>query len=183
MAGRFQRSDRNAAQRDRGKAVDLGQRRAHAVGVGGIFEPLEKMPALFFDVGRFDQGEPAFRRQIIGKVLAVVGAGRQRGHLDRIERVEAALAGDFEAADRFDRVAKKFDPHRLVPVGSEQVENAAAMRQFAGQLDGAGGVKSMLDQPGEQGRHVDLGPLGRAAAFARAPPPGVAPAAGWPGCW
>ena len=39
------------------------------------------------------------------------------------------------------------------------------MRQFAGQLDGAGGVKPVLDQPVEQGRHVDLGPSGQAAGL------------------
>ena len=58
MTGRFQRSDGNAAERDRRKAVDFGQRRPHAVGVGGILQPFQEMPAFLLDVGRLDQSEP-----------------------------------------------------------------------------------------------------------------------------
>ena len=57
------------------------------------------------------------------------------------------------------------------------------MRQFAGQLDGAGGMKPVLDQPGEQGRHVDLGPVAEAAGLLAHRGRAAAPAAGWPGCW
>ena len=62
-------------------------------------------------------------RQIAGKVLAIVGRGAQQRDVDR-RRATARLRwrGDLEAADRFDLVAEELDPHRVVPVGREDVE-------------------------------------------------------------
>ena len=84
-------------------------------------------------------------------MVAVIWTSRRSTVMSkRVERAGAALAGDFEAADRFDGVAEEFDPHRLVPVGRKDVEDAAAERELAGQRDGAGIVKAAFGQPADE---------------------------------
>ncbi len=64
-----------------------------------------------------------------------------------VERLQAPLAGDLEPADRLDLVAEELDPHRLVPVGGEDVDDPAAHGELAGQLHGRRVVEAVLDQP------------------------------------
>ena len=113
-----------------------------AVGILRPFEPLQIAAAFFFDVARLDQVEPASLGQIAGKVLAVAVAAAGERDVDLIERRQAPLRGDLEAADRFDLVAEELDPHRVEPVGGEDVEDAAARRELARQFDGGGVLKA-----------------------------------------
>ena len=53
-----------------------------------------------------------------------------------VQARQAPLAGDLESADRFDLVAEELDPDRVVPVGGEDVDDAAPPRELARQLDG-----------------------------------------------
>ena len=50
----------------------------------------------------------------------------QRRQVDRLQVRQAPLAGDLEPADRLDLVAEELDAHRVVPVGGEDVDDAAA---------------------------------------------------------
>ena len=145
------------------------------------FEPLQIVPPFFLELARLDQQEPACRRQVVGEVLAIVVARVEHRDVDRVERRQAALRGDFEAADRFDLVAEQLDPHRIVPVGGEDIDDAAARRELARQLDGRRVLKPMLDQPAQQLLHVQR----VAAPSCRVCRPAArrAPAATGSGCW
>ena len=101
-----------------------------------------------------------------------------------VQRLQAPLAGDLEPADRLDLVAEELDPHRLVPVGGEDVEDAAAAGELAGQFDRAGVVEAALDQPPQQGRpRRRVPPTCNAAAAGRQQARGWASAAAGSGCW
>ncbi len=64
-----------------------------------------------------------------------------------VEPGQAPLAGDLEAAHRLDLVAEQLDPHRIEPVGGEDVEDPAAERDLAGQFHGRGVVETVLGKP------------------------------------
>ena len=55
-----------------------------------------------------------------------------------------------ERADRLDLVAEELDPDRLGGVGREDVEDAAAEAELAGDLDDLGPRHPPLQQPGRQ---------------------------------
>ena len=74
-------------------------------------------------------------------------AGPDNRHVDRVERLQAPLAGNLKPPDRFDLVAEELDAHRPVPVGSEDVDDAAADGKLAGQLHGRGVEKIVFHQP------------------------------------
>ena len=57
-AGRFQRRDRQAGRRDRGKLVHLAQGFADRMKGLGPLEPVQIVPPLFFQLARLDEQEP-----------------------------------------------------------------------------------------------------------------------------
>src|SRR5438046_3154566 len=95
--------------------------------------------------------------EIIGKVTGYVRPGSESGDLNFVERLAAALRRDFERAERFDFVVEQLDADGQQPIGRENVDDAAAVRKFARQLDGARPVKAALDQPPQY--LVDSDPL------------------------
>ena len=129
----------------------------------GCSQAFEVLPAFAFQFARLDQQEPASRRKIVGQMshapLATgTGArgegqgvrGCRRCHL-RLHcvhapttavtstvssRSQAPLALHLKRPDRFDFVAEQLDPHGLEPVGSKNVDDAAATGELAGQLYG-----------------------------------------------
>ena len=62
--------------------------------------------------------------------------GPQHGDFDFVERRDAALRGQVEAANRLDLITKQLQPHRLVPIGGEQIDDSAARCELARQLHG-----------------------------------------------
>ena len=57
-----------------------------------------------------------------------------RRHINRLQPLVAPLALHLERPDRFDLVAEQLDPHRLEPVGSEDIDDPAAAGELAGQF-------------------------------------------------
>src|SRR5687768_14955428 len=86
-----------------------------------------------------------------------IGCSQNR-NFDFVQRLVAALGGDVERAEQFDFVVEQLDAHWPQPVGCKNVDDAAAMRELARQLDGAGGMKAAFDQPAQ--KLVDVDPLG-----------------------
>ncbi len=81
-------------------------------------------------------------RDIAGAEFAD-GVGRELEFGDRheIELAQFALRAlrfRIEHADRFQRVAEKIEPHRIVEPGRKQIEDAAADRIIAGFAHGRG---------------------------------------------
>jgi hypothetical protein len=70
--------------------------------------------------------------------------------VDLVALAQASLIGHSELADRFDFVPEQFDPHRVVPVAGEDVQNAAADGELARQLDGAGIFETAGDEPRQE---------------------------------
>jgi hypothetical protein len=66
-----------------------------------------------------------------------------------------SLRGYFERPQRFDLIVEQFDSHWPQPVERENIENAAAMRKLARQLDGARRMKAALDEPSQERINVD----------------------------
>ena len=64
--------------------------------------------------------------------------------------------GDVEGADQFQRVAEEIEPQRLVRARHEQVEDAAAHREFADVAHGRHALEAGFLQPRDQRLHVDL---------------------------
>ena len=110
-------------------------------------EPLEVVASLLFQLARLDQQKPTLRRQEVGQVGPVLEVRLKNRHVDRIERGQASLTGDLEAADRLDLIAEQLDADRVVPVGCEDVDDAPADRELAGQLDRRGLVEAAQQQP------------------------------------
>ena len=78
------------------------------------------------------------------------GARAEHGDFDRRERFEAPLAGHLKPPQRLDPVAEQFDPHRLIPIGRENIDDAAARGELSRQADGGRVHKSPLGHPVEQ---------------------------------
>jgi hypothetical protein len=76
---------------------------------------------------------------------------------------------DVEPPQRLDHVVEELDPHGLVPVGGEHVQEPAAAGKLAGQLDGRGGVEAALDEPSQQRADVDSLADAQATAAGRQP--------------
>ena len=72
---------------------------------------------------------------------------------------------DLKRAKRFDFVVEQLDAHRQQPVGGENVDDSAAMRELARQFDGTRGMKAALDQPAQQ--FLDVDPLALAQRSGR----------------
>src|SRR5438067_1637002 len=72
------------------------------------------------------------------------------GDLRDAQLAEAALRLGRELADRLHLVAEQLDAIRGVGVGREDIEDAAAAAELAGQLDGLHALKAVLDQPARQ---------------------------------
>src|SRR4051794_25778179 len=87
---------------------------------------------------------------------SICGGGKSRD-LNAVGGLPAALRRHLERPQRFDFIVEQFDANRQQPIGCENVDNAAAVRKLAWQLDGARRVKSMLDQPAQQ--LVDVDPI------------------------
>ncbi len=78
---------------------------------------------------------------------------RNRNQIERTHVQQRALGFGIEAADRFQAVAEKIEPHRLIEAGREQIEDAAAHRVFAGLAHGRGTVVAVVLEPGDNGIH------------------------------
>ena len=147
-------------RRDRGKAIDFGAARLGLlVNILRALEPLEIMPPFFFDLLRLDQQEPACRREVGGQIGSrCCGSGSRTVISIASSDCRLRWLDDFEAAQRFDLVAEQLDPHRVVPIGGEDVDNAAARRELARQPDGGGVYKALVGHPAEQFGHVSSSP-------------------------
>ena len=70
--------------------------------------------------------------------------------VDRVPAVERALGFGVERADRLDLVAEELDADRVGRIGREDVEDAAADAELAGDLDDLGPRHPALEQPAGQ---------------------------------
>ena len=119
-------------------------------------EAFKGSPCLLDKLPRLHQRPPGGCRDEVGKLHASGGGGRSRGRrlfpalgrrkglfhggwraggkgrqIDRLQRGDAALGDGVERAQRFDLIAEKFHPHRPVPVGGKQIDDAAATGKVA----------------------------------------------------
>jgi hypothetical protein len=93
--------------------------------------------------------EPA-RRRLIQQHLA------DRGEAHRLQRAGGALGGGIEAAERFQRVSEKIEPHRLLRARRKDVDHPAAHGEIARLAHGRGlGIAIDRQKPG-QGLGVDV---------------------------
>ncbi len=82
---------------------------------------------------------------------------RHRHQLERAQLAGGALRLRIEAADRFQRVAEKIEPHRLGHAGREQIDDAAAHGVIAGFAHGRGAIKAVEIEPlGDAGHRQDI---------------------------
>ena len=103
-------------------------------------------------------------------MVAMLGARLEDRDFERIERLEASLARHLESADRLDLVAEQFDPHRLVPIRGEHIDDPAANRKLAGKLHGRRVLKTVGRDPAEQLVDIDdVADTKPAASAPRAP--------------
>ena len=99
---------------------------------------------LLLDPVRLQDQHGGVGRQVVAEVAPRLALDRRldAGHLDLLERFQAPLGGHLEAAERFDLIVEELDPHRLVPVRGEDVQDSAAAGELAGQFHGGGAVKA-----------------------------------------
>ena len=82
----------------------------------------------------------------------------QLAHRHEVERAQlpgGALRFRIEGADRFERVAEEIEPDRRRHARREKIDNAAALRIFAGLAHRAGAQKTVGRQPLRQQVHLD----------------------------
>ena len=104
-----------------------------------VVDPAEVVAALLAQVVRLDQGDPGPLGEEVGR-MAEAGRvdlvePRAAVRVDRVPAVERALGLGVERPDRLDLVAEELDPDRVGGVGREDVEDAAAEAELAGDLD------------------------------------------------
>ena len=73
--------------------------------------------------------------------------GGERRHVDMLERGDAALRHRVERAERIDLVAVELDADGSVPVGREEIDDAAAARERSGHVDGVGRRPAACGEP------------------------------------
>ena len=76
-----------------------------------------------------------------------------RNQIERAQLARGALRLRIEAADRFQRVAKKIEPHRLVHAGRVKIDDAAAHGVIAGFAHRGGAVEAVELEPLDDVRH------------------------------
>ena len=97
----------------------------------------------------------------VGTAEAADGFRRQRHLAHRLQRhrlalAAGALAGDIEAADRFQRVAEEIEAQPFAPARRVEVKNTAANREFADIAHRRHALEAGILQPRDQLVHVDL---------------------------
>ena len=78
------------------------------------------------------------------------------GHGHEIERAQVgigALGFRIKAADRFQAVAEKIEPHRVAHAGREQIDDAAAHRVVAGLAHRRGAIEAIQFKPMRDAAH------------------------------
>ena len=103
------------------------------------------------------------------------------GERDGVPAVERALGFGVEGPDRLDLVAEELDADRLGRVGGEDVEDAAAEAELAGDLDDLGPRHPPLEQPA--GQLFDRHACRRRPRPARSGPGPRACGTGWSIAW
>ena len=78
---------------------------------------------------------------------------RHRYEIERAQLLARALRFGIEAADRFQRVAEKIEPHRRIHARREQIDDAAAHRIVAGFAHRGGAIESIQFEPLGHARH------------------------------
>jgi len=149
-ARRLQRARGHRGGRDQGEPPESPHHVRPCVHLARPLQPLCVAPRLFLDLLRLDEQQPARSRQVLGQVAAALLRAVDHADLHFRNLPQAPLGGNLEAADRVDLVAEQLDPHRVGPVARENVEESAAERDLAGQLDGRGGVEAVLPEPRRQ---------------------------------
>ncbi len=153
VAGRLQRVGGERREGDRGMPDQPGEGALDREEPAGVVDPAEVVAALLAEVVGLDQRDPGPLGEDVGDVAEVArvaverGAGGQR---DRVPAVARALGLRVEGADRLDVVAEELDPDRLGRVGGEDVEDAAAEAELAGDLDDLDPTHRPLGEPGGQ---------------------------------
>src|SRR3546814_10825940 len=98
------------------------------------------------------------RAETLDRRFVEQGFGR-REQLQRLGGAKAALVGRIEAANAFDLVAEEIDTQAGFLAGGEQVEDAAAHREFALVGDGIDAAEAVRDE--QFGERVAVDPLPR----------------------
>jgi hypothetical protein len=115
-----------------------------------VEQPIDIAPGHALGVAEAADGVGSFDHQLAGgEDLA-----RRRRH-QLLEIGLGALAGGVEIPDGFDLVAEQLDPHRMTALRREQVDDAAAHRDFAALLDHRLARVARTDQPGDECVAVD----------------------------
>ena len=155
MAGGFHRRSRQRRDARVRKAQQLLEHAVHGEQAPRVGDPLQIMPALLVEVVRLDQHGPGVGREIltemarITELLAVVrSAAFATYQFDCVRAGQAALRFWRELADGFQLVAEEFQTIGCVGVWREDIENAAAARELARQMDGIRPLKAAVHQPG-----------------------------------
>ena len=154
VAGRLERVGGQGRDGDRRKADQPLEARLDAEEPARIVEPAEVVPALVAQVVRLEQGDPGPFGEEFGRVAEAGRVGflepERGGQGDRVPAIERALGFDVERPDRLDLVAEELDADRVGRVGREDVEDAAADAELAGDLDDLGPRHAALEQPAGQ---------------------------------
>ena len=105
--------------------------------------------ALLLQLGRLDQNHPRPRRQMLDEVRPTRRSRRsaiaQNHDLAQIPR--ASLRSDRELPDRFDLVAEELQPHGSFGIEREDVDDAAATGELAGQFARIDALVAVGDEP------------------------------------
>ena len=139
VRGRFHARSRHRRDRHRRQLHQLLERARGSEQSHRVRNALEEVLPLLAEIAVLEQRDHRSRREVIEQEPEPTAAGV------RVERAEDQQFADFveaalrlcgEVADRFQIVAEEFEPDGIGGVGWEQVEDAAALAEFAGEFDG-----------------------------------------------
>ena len=157
VAGRFQGIRGERGEGDGGEADQSLEAGLDAEEPARILDPAEIVASFLAQVVRFQQGDPGSGREEIGRMAEMGRIGvlepERGGEGHGVPSIERALGFGVERPDRFDLVAEELDPDGVGGIVGEDVEDAAADAELAGDLDDLGAGHPAIEQPAGQVLH------------------------------
>jgi len=102
---------------------------------------------MFFEFLGLDEEEPTGSWHIARQVPAARHRPVDHAQVDRFPLPKAPLARHLEASDRLDVVTEELHADRVVPVGREEVDDSAPVREFARQFHRRDVLEAVFHQP------------------------------------
>ncbi len=152
MGGRFDSGSWQGTNRRIWASDELFERTFDGEESFDLGDSFEKELPLLVQLSWFDENHPRSGRKVFGEMTSNrrLRRGAAPQHYNLLQLPRTPLCSDGKRPNRFHFVAKKLQPHRLIRIERENIEDAAAAGKLAGQLARINALVSVVDEPGAE---------------------------------